>query len=137
MSDMDHNDYCRKEGELASVKTELEDLKLIVKGNGKKGLQQAVTELNLKVPQLTDAVDVAAGAAVDIDSDILTGNITDNPLFKSNETFRLRPTSPAIDAGISVGLTHDYWGHRITGTPDMGACEFGNYVLFYNGKQLY
>ena len=54
---MDHNDYCRKEGELASVKTELEDIKLIVKGNGKKGLQQAVTELNLKVPQLTDAVD--------------------------------------------------------------------------------
>jgi len=62
-----------------------------------------------------------------------------NPLFKSNETFRLRPTSPAIDAGIDVGLTTDYWGHRVpqNGTPDIGACEYGNYVLFYNGKQLY
>lgn len=85
----------------------------------------------------TDAVDVDVDVALDIDSDILTGNITDNPLFKSNETWRLRPASPAIDAGISVGLTHDYWGHRITGTPDIGACEFGNYVLFYGGKQLY
>ena len=54
---MEHNDYCRKEGELATIKAELSDIKLIVKGNGKKGLQQAVTELNLKVPQLTEAVD--------------------------------------------------------------------------------
>jgi len=66
-------------------------------------------------------------------------NLTDNPLFKSNETFRLRPTSPAIDAGLDVGLTKDYQGHRVpqNGTPDIGACEAGNYVLFYNGKQLY
>jgi hypothetical protein len=64
---------------------------------------------------------------------------TANPLFKSNETFRLRPTSPAIDAGTDMGLTTDYWGHRVpqNGTPDIGACEYGNYVLFYNGKQLY
>ena len=57
MSDMEHNDYCRKEGELASVKTELTDLKKIVKGNGQKGLQQIVTELNTKIPPLTEAVD--------------------------------------------------------------------------------
>jgi len=62
-----------------------------------------------------------------------------NPFFKSNETFRLRPTSPAIDAGIDVGLTTDYWGHRIPqgSAPDIGAAEYGNYVLFYNGKQLH
>jgi len=66
-------------------------------------------------------------------------NIYSDPLFKSNETFRLRPTSPAIDAGIDVGLTTDYWGHRIPqgSAPDIGATEYGNYVLFYNGKQLY
>lgn len=71
--------------------------------------------------------------------DITTGNIKTNPLFKSNETFRLRPGSPAIDTGVDVGLTHDYWGHRVpqNSTPDIGACEYGNYVLFYNGKQLY
>jgi len=70
----------------------------------------------------------------------IVDNITaTNPLFKSNETFRLRPTSPAIDAGIDVGLTTDYWGHRIPqgSAPDIGAAEYGNYVLFYNGKQLY
>ena len=57
MSDIEHNDYCRKEGELASVRTELTDLKKIVKGNGQKGLQQIVTELNTKIPPLTEAVD--------------------------------------------------------------------------------
>lgn len=68
-----------------------------------------------------------------------SGNINTNPLFKSNETFRLRPTSPAIDEGIDVGLTTDYWGHRIPqgSAPDIGATEYGYYVLFYNGKQLY
>jgi hypothetical protein len=69
-----------------------------------------------------------------------SGNILgSNPLYKSNETFRLRPTSPAIDAGLDVGLTTDYWGHSVpqNGTPDIGACEHGQYVLFYNDKQLY
>jgi hypothetical protein len=62
---------------------------------------------------------------------ITTGNITVEPLFKSNETFRLRPSSLCIDAGIDVGLTHDYWGHRVpqNGTPDIGAHEYGNYLV--------
>ncbi|MBN2843824.1 MAG: hypothetical protein JXM68_12095 [Sedimentisphaerales bacterium] len=74
-----------------------------------------------------------------ISNSVFSDNITGSPLFKSNETYRLRPTSPCIDAGIDVDLTTDYWGHRIPqGTaPDIGACEYGNYVLFYNGKQLY
>jgi hypothetical protein len=65
-----------------------------------------------------------------------TNNIAANPLFKSNETFRLRPTSPCVDAGTDVGLTTDYWGHRVpqNGTPDIGACEYGRYVLFYSGR---
>jgi len=69
-----------------------------------------------------------------------TNNIIgSDPLFKSNETFRLRPTSPAIDAGLDVGLTKDYHGHRVPqgSAPDIGVSEVGNYVLFYNGKQLY
>lgn len=49
--------HCNKEGEIAAMKAEVTDLKKIVKGNGQKGLQQAVTELNLKVPQLTESVD--------------------------------------------------------------------------------
>lgn len=83
--------------------------------------------------------------AINVDAtSVLTNKTEDNltpanPLFKSNETFRLQPTSPAIDSGVDVGLTADYWGHRVpqNSTPDVGACEYGNYVLFYNGKQLY
>ena len=56
MSDMEHT-HCLKEGDLATMKAEVSDIKKIVKGNGQKGLQQAVTELNLMVPQLKEAVD--------------------------------------------------------------------------------
>lgn len=53
---MEHT-HCLKEGDLATMKAEVSDIKKIVKGNGQKGLQQAVTELNLMVPQLKEAVD--------------------------------------------------------------------------------
>ena len=66
-------------------------------------------------------------------------NITNDPEFKSESTWRLKSSSPCIDAGIDVGLDYDYYGHRIPqgSAPDIGATEYGNYVLFYNGKQLY
>ncbi len=68
MSDMDHNDYCRKEGELASVKTELTDLVNIVKKNG---LQKQVTELNVVIPQLKDTVaDLSNNVRELLDKDI-------------------------------------------------------------------
>ena len=54
---MEHSEYCRKEGELATVKTELNDLKKIVKGNGQKGLQRNVIELNAVIPELKMSVD--------------------------------------------------------------------------------
>jgi len=99
MSDMDHNDYCRKEGELASVKTELEDLKLIVKGNGKKGLQQAVTELNLKVPQLTDAVDgLSDKVQLLLDKDIAA-------VTERNLKLSAKQKMTAIISGIIGGAT--------------------------------
>lgn len=52
--------------------------------------------------------------------------------------FRLKEGSDLIDAGIDVGLTTDTYGHRVPqgSAPDIGATEYGNYVLFYNGKQL-
>jgi hypothetical protein len=56
---------------------------------------------------------------------VSTDNITLNPLFKSNETFQLQSTSPAIDAGIDVGLTRDYYGFSLRGLPDIGAVEWG------------
>ena len=84
-------------------------------------------------------VESAAGRITISDSDVATGNITTAPAFKSTATYRLTPSSPCVDAGIDVNIDYDYYGHRVpqNGTPDIGACEVGNYVLFYNGKQLY
>ena len=52
-------------------------------------------------------------------------------------SFRLRAGSDLIDAGTDINLTLDTYGHRVGSAPDIGACEYGNYVLFYGGKQLY
>ncbi len=58
--DMEH-EHCLKEGDLATLKAELKDLNKIVKGNGQKGMQQVVTELNTNVPKLTTSVDILSG----------------------------------------------------------------------------
>ena len=42
--------------------------------------------------------------------------------------FRLKSGSPAINAGTSVGITTDQTGATRSGTPDMGAIEFGSIV---------
>lgn len=53
-----------------------------------------------------------------------------NPLFVSASRiaplmadFNLQPTSPAINAGVNIGLTVDYSGNSIIGLPDIGAYE--------------
>jgi hypothetical protein len=65
-------------------------------------------------------------------------SISANPLMRPG-TFRLKDVSPAIDAGTSAGYTVDIYGHKVpqNSVTDIGACEYGNYVLFYGGKQLY
>lgn len=57
----DTHNHCIKEGDLGTIKAEVSDLKKIVKGNGQKGLQQIVTELNTNVPKLTTSVDILSG----------------------------------------------------------------------------
>src|SRR3989339_491046 len=52
-----------------------------------------------------------------------------DPLFSSSSPtsasdFTLTYLSPAIDAGTPVGLTTDYAGNPIYGTPDIGAYEY-------------
>jgi len=42
---------------------------------------------------------------------------------------RLRGDSDLIDAGVDLGLTYDTYGHKITGTPDIGAMERGSYFM--------
>jgi len=55
-----------------------------------------------------------------------THSVQSEPLFVSTSTpdFHLQPTSPAINSGIDVGLTQDYAGNPIYGTPDIGAYEY-------------
>lgn len=52
-----------------------------------------------------------------------THSINANPLFvnAANRDFRLQSTSPAINAGVKVGLTTDYLNKPIIGLPDIGA----------------
>jgi hypothetical protein len=63
--------------------------------------------------------------------DITTGNLTSDPLFVGTGTppadYKLQSTSPARDAGISVGLTSDYGGYSVPVgiAPDIGAWEYG------------
>ena len=49
-----------------------------------------------------------------------------DPLFTnaSSNDFTLTYLSPAIDAGVDVGLTQDYLGKHIYGLPDIGAYEY-------------
>ncbi len=49
-----------------------------------------------------------------------------DPLFTdpNNNDFTLTYLSPAIDAGVDVGLSEDYAGNPIYGLPDIGAYEY-------------
>ena len=51
-------------------------------------------------------------------------NYTGNPMFVSSTDFQLKSGSPAINAGLDVGLTSDYIGNALVGLPDIGAYEF-------------
>jgi hypothetical protein len=56
------------------------------------------------------------------EGDVISDNLFGNPLFSIG--FNLQPTSPAINAGVDVGLTTDYAGNPIVGLPDIGAYEW-------------
>jgi len=47
-----------------------------------------------------------------------------DPLFLSSSDFRLQSGSPAINAGVGVGLTSDRSGTWVRGLPDIGAYEY-------------
>ncbi|HUV58661.1 MAG TPA: choice-of-anchor Q domain-containing protein [Desulfatiglandales bacterium] len=49
-----------------------------------------------------------------------------NPLFVSSSDFHLQSSSPAIDAGMNVGISIDYDGNHVPSgiAPDMGAYEY-------------
>jgi len=57
-----------------------------------------------------------------------SNTITSNPLFNSPTNFHLQSTSPAINAGVNVGLTSDKDDNPVpypaNGAPDIGAYEY-------------
>jgi hypothetical protein len=66
----------------------------------------------------------------------LTNNLADtDPKMVSPGThdFTLQSNSPAINAGLNVGLTTDVVGNGIVGLPDLGAYEYQS--VFYNTIQ--
>lgn len=69
------------------------------------------------------------------EGDVILSNIGDDPDFTSTTDFNLLSTSPAINAGIDVGLTSDY---ALTSVPqgtyfDIGAYEFVNFPIAVTG----
>jgi hypothetical protein len=74
-------------------------------------------------------------AGITITGENVADNITTDPLFVSTTDFHLQSASPAINAGIDVGLTTDYSGHHMYGAAwDVGAYEWGRWYLMNNGK---
>lgn len=64
---------------------------------------------------------------------ISTNNIKDNPDFTTpGSDFTLQAGSPAINAGLSVGLTTDYLGNTVPygASPDIGAYEYFGIVYY-------
>ena len=62
-------------------------------------------------------------------------NNTDPKVVSSGTyDFRLQSTSPAINAGVNVGLTSDYLGNLLTGLPSIGAFEYQGLssTIYYN-----
>jgi len=95
---MEHT-HCLKEGDLATMKAEISDIKKIVKGNGQKGLQQAVTELNLMVPQLKEAVDgLSDNVKLLLDKDVAA-------VTERNLKLSAKQKMTAIISGIIGGAT--------------------------------
>jgi len=61
------------------------------------------------------------------DGDVISGNSQQNPEFVNlGNDFRLKEGSPAIDAGIDVGLSEDFEGNSVPegSAPDIGAYEY-------------
>jgi len=68
--------------------------------------------------------------------DTIQENITGDPLFVGAADFSLQDNSPAIDAGIDVGLTLDYILNHVPigAVPDIGAYEW--FTIDYDFSQI-
>ena len=51
------------------------------------------------------------------------GSIDDIVVDAASGDFRLAPGSPALDAGVALGLAADHDGNPLVGPPDIGPFE--------------
>lgn len=63
-------------------------------------------------------------------SDVITNNIGGDPVFFSTTNFKIRSSSPAVNAGLNVGIPYR------SIAPDIGAFELSGQISKYNGKIL-
>ena len=105
---------------------------IIMNGKMRTDYYQTVAEFNA-MNGITTGMWTAADAPYYIDEvyDNIHNNIQSNPLFvdPDNANYLLRDYSlsegsPAIGAGIDVGLTTDYAGNAWATTPSIGALEY-------------
>jgi hypothetical protein len=68
----------------------------------------------------------STGCSHSVEASALFSNGSGNYSLASD--FTLRPGSPAIYAGVNVGLTSDYAGNQVHNPPSIGAYEYGETV---------
>jgi uncharacterized repeat protein (TIGR02059 family) len=78
-------------------------------------------------PSSTSYTIVQFNAANGTQGDVISGNLSGNPVFVSSTDFRLQSGSPAIGKGLLItGLTTDYTGTTLSNPPSIGAYESGS-----------
>jgi parallel beta-helix repeat protein len=67
-------------------------------------------------------------------SSLDVNSLNSDPLFVGGSpySYQLQAGSPAIDAGVNVGLTKDILGYGIVGMPDIGAYEYAGVPWWIN-----
>lgn len=105
---MEHNDYCRKEGELASMNTTLKRISKIVEGNGQPGLDKQMTQLNTVLPPLQKSVeDLADKVQLLLDKDIAAA--TERTLKLSAKQKLTAIVTGIIGASTTIVMIVDMW----------------------------
>jgi hypothetical protein len=75
----------------------------------------------------------------ELDAPVSTNNIVStDPLLvnPASYDFRLQSGSPAINAGVNVGLTTDFYRNSIIGLPDRGAIEYAGVLIQSAGNPV-
>lgn len=112
--------------------------------------QTGIGESDYNIIYRTDAGEMIQWVTTSLHNDDITGfrtatgqdthTLFADPMLTSTTQGRLRPGSPAINAGTDVSLTSDIEGRAVPlwGLPDIGAYEYhpGQHLMQPNGRQI-